>query len=350
MKLIEDVKLDFKDVLFRPKHSELSSRADVDLEREYIFKHSGYKWTGIPIIASNMDTVGTFETYEVLSKYHMLTCFHKYYDVEDFPVDKLDRNYYMVSIGIHDHDLVKLEQLVKRLDPQFVCIDVANGYSTRFVQFVKKVRALYPKITLVAGNVVTNEMVEELVLNCGVDIVKCGIGNGSVCLTRIQSGVGYPQLSAVMECSDAAHGLAGHIISDGGAVNPGDIAKAMGGGADFVMLGSMFAGHDESGGEMIEENGKKYKAFYGMSSDTAMNKYHGGVAKHRSSEGKTVKTPYRGPLEGTVQSILGGIRSTCTYIGARRLKDISKCTTFIRVNRQVNDVYGHENLWDPKAN
>lgn len=341
MKIVEGTKLDFRDVLLRPNRSELSSRAEVELEREFVFKHSGYRWTGVPIIASNMDTVGTFETYRVLAQHHMITCFHKHYEVSDYPED-LDPRYYMISVGIHESDAQKLDQLVAKLKPQFICIDVANGYSARVVEFVKRVRAQYPNLTLAAGNVVTNEMVQELILE-GVDIVKCGIGSGSVCLTRIQSGVGYPQLSAVIECSDAAHGLCGHMISDGGIVVPGDVAKAMGAGADFVMLGSMFAGHDESGGELIEEEGRKYKLFYGMASETAMNKYHGGVAKYRSSEGKTVKTPYRGPLEGTVLSILGGVRSACTYIGARRLKDISRCATFIQVNRQVNDVYGPNN-------
>ena len=339
MKIIEETKLDFKDVLLRPKRSEFGSRSEVSLEREFVFKHSGFKWRGVPIIASNMDTTGTFEVYYVLSKYKLITCFHKFYEVDDYPSD-LDPNYYMISIGTRDEDYTKLDELVKKLKPHFVCIDVANGYSTKFLDFVKKVHHKYPHLTLVAGNVVTNEIVEELTINCGVDIIKVGIGSGASCITRIQTGVGYPQLSAVMECADAAHGIDSHIISDGGITNAGDVAKAFGGGADFVMIGSYFAGHDESGGELIEENGKKYKMFYGMSSDTAMNKYHGGVAKYRSSEGKTVKVHYKGGIEQTVLSILGGLRSTCTYIGAKRLKDIPKCTTFLKVNRQVNDILG----------
>ena len=338
MKIIEDVKLDFKDVLFRPKRSELSSRSQVELEREIIFKHSGLVWKGIPIVASNMDTTGTFEIYRVLSKYKMITCFHKFYEVDDYP-DDLDPNYYIICIGTREEDYFKLKKLVEKLNPYFLCIDVANGYSTGFLNFVKKIRNEYPKLTILAGNVVTNEIVEELIINCGVDIVKVGIGSGSTCITRVQTGVGYPQLSAIIECSDASHGLGGQIMSDGGITNAGDISKAFGGGADFVMLGSMFAGHEESGGELIEENGKKYKIFYGMSSDTAMNKHYGGVANYRSSEGKTVKINYKGKIENTVMNILGGIRSTCTYIGARNLKDIPKCTTFLRVNRQINDIY-----------
>ena len=339
MKIIEDVKLDFKDVLIRPKRSTFGSRSEVDLEREFIFKYSGLRWKGIPIIAANMDTTGTFEVYNVLSRHKMITCFHKFYEVEDYP-DNLDPNYYMISIGIRDEDYHKLKQLVKKLNPHFLCIDVANGYSEKFLEFVKKVRHEYPKLTLVAGNVVTNEIVEELAINCEVDLIKVGIGSGASCITRVQTGVGYPQLSAVMECADAAHGIGCNIISDGGITCAGDVAKAFGGGADFVMIGSMFAGHDESGGDIIEENGKKYKIFYGMSSDTAMNKYHGGVAKYRSSEGKTVRILYKGPIEGTVLSVLGGVRSTCTYIGSKRLKDIPKCTTFLKVNRQVNDIHG----------
>jgi len=333
-----DAKLDFKDVLIRPKRSEFGSRSEVSLERTIIFKHSKREWTGIPIIAANMDTTGTFEVYRVLSKHKMITCFHKHYNVEDYPAD-LDPNYYMISIGIRDADYEKLKVLMEKLNPKpyFLCIDVANGYSIHFLNFVKKIHMEFPQLTLVAGNVVSNEIVEELSINCGVDIVKIGIGSGASCITRIQTGVGYPQLSAVMECADAAHGIACHIISDGGIINAGDVAKALGGGADFVMLGSYFAGHDESGGELIEENGKKYKIFYGMSSDTAMNKYHGGVAHYRSSEGKTVKIPYKGSLNDTVLNVLGGLRSACTYIGARRLKDIPKCTTFLKVSRQVND-------------
>ncbi|KHJ89543.1 putative GMP reductase [Oesophagostomum dentatum] len=175
--------------------------------------------------------------------------------------------------------------------------------------------------TIMAGNVVTGEMVEELLLT-GADIVKVGIGPGSVCTTRKKAGVGYPQLSATMECADAAHGLNGHVISDGGCTNPGDVAKAFGGGADFVMIGGLFAGHDQSGGEIIEKDGRKYKLFYGMSSDTAMKKHQGSVAEYRSSEGKTITIPYRGDVNGTVQDILGGIRSACTYTGAAKLKVI----------------------------
>ena len=343
MKIETTPKLDFKDVLFRPKRSKLSSRSQVQLEREIIFPNSSQTWTGVPIIASNMDTIGTFEMYEVLSKHKMITCFHKHYEVGDYPTD-LNREYYMISTGISDRDFAKLIEIVEAIDPKFICIDVANGYMYDLTLFAKKVRKLYPDKIIACGNVVTREMVEELVLNCGVDIVKCGIGSGSVCTTRLLSGVGMPQLSAVMECADAAHGVDGCIISDGGIIHPGDVSKAFGGGADFVMLGSVLPGHDESGGELVEENGEKYKIFYGMSSSTAMDKYHGGVAKYRSSEGKTVRVKYRGAVDNTVKNILGGVRSTCTYIGAGKLKHIPKCTTFMKVTQQVNTVYNGKEI------
>jgi GMP reductase len=343
MKIETTPKLDFKDVLFRPKRSKLSSRSQVQLEREITFPNSSQTWTGVPIIASNMDTIGTFEMYQVLSKHKIITCFHKHYQVGDYPAD-LDREYYMISTGISERDFAKLKEVVEAINPKFICIDVANGYMYDLTLFAKKVRKLYPDKIIACGNVVTREMVEELVLNCGVDIVKCGIGSGSVCTTRLLSGVGMPQLSAVMECADAAHGVDGCIISDGGIIHPGDVSKAFGGGADFVMLGSVLAGHDESGGELVEENGEKYKIFYGMSSSTAMDKYHGGVAKYRSSEGKTVKVKYRGAVDDTVKNILGGVRSTCTYIGAGKLKHIPKCTTFMKVTQQVNTVYNGKEI------
>lgn len=338
MKIENDVKLDFIDVLIRPKRSTLSSRSQVSMEREFSFPNSKSTWTGVPIIAANMDTVGTIEMYRELSKHKIITCLSKHYTVEEYPTD-MDKNYYMISTGINDADWVKLVHVMSKLNAKFICVDVANGYMNKLVEFVKRVRKMWPEVIIACGNVVSREMVEELIINGGADIVKVGIGSGSVCTTRIQTGVGMPQLSAVAECADAAHGINGMIISDGGITCPGDVAKAFGGGADFVMLGSMLAGHYESGGDLVEEDGKEYKIFYGMSSSTAMNKYHGGVANYRSSEGKTVKIKYKGPVENTVNDILGGVRSTCTYIGACRVKDIPKCCTFVMVNRQVNTIH-----------
>uniref|UniRef100_A0A8C5WEX4 GMP reductase n=1 Tax=Leptobrachium leishanense TaxID=445787 RepID=A0A8C5WEX4_9ANUR len=340
-----DIKLDFKDVLLRPKRSTLKSRGEVDLSRSFTFRNSGQTYHGIPIIAANMDTVGTFDMARALSKFSLFTAIHKHYGADEWKEFAATSPECLenvaVSSGTGQSDFQHLEEVLSAV-PQirYICLDVANGYSEQFVQHVKDVRARFPKHTIMAGNVVTGEMVEELILS-GADIIKVGIGPGSVCTTRKKTGVGYPQLSAVIECADAAHGLNGHIISDGGCCCPGDVAKAFGAGADFVMLGGMFAGHNESGGETIEKNGKKYKLFYGMSSETAMKKHAGGVAEYRASEGKTVEVPYRGDVEETIRDILGGIRSTCTYVGAAKLKELSRRTTFIRVTQQLNTVFNN---------
>ncbi|KAB1071914.1 GMP reductase [Tamlana haliotis] len=344
MRIEYDIKLGFKDVMIRPKRSTLKSRSEVRLEREFKFLHNPLTWSGIPIMAANMDTVGTFEMALALAEKQVFTAIHKHYTIEDWKnftseAPKQIENYIAVSTGTSDKDTNKLTQVFNIFPKlKFICIDVANGYSEHFTAFVRKTRAQFPDKVIIAGNVVTGEMVEELLIS-GADIVKVGIGPGSVCTTRVKTGVGYPQLSAIIECADAAHGLGGQIISDGGCTTPGDIAKAFGAGADFVMLGGMLAGHDESGGEIIEKNGEVFKKFYGMSSATAMEKHVGGVAEYRASEGKTVEVPYKGPVENTLQDILGGLRSTCTYVGAARLKELTKRTTFIRVNEQENRVY-----------
>ena len=366
MRIEDEVKLDFKDVLIRPKRSNLSSRKEVDLKRTFKFKHSGSEWTGVPVMASKMDGVGTLDMAHALYQNKMFTCLVKSYEMNDLTstVSKIGGNYFAVSTGTSTKDFVRLSSIVNEYpEVKFICIDVANGYSEQFGDYVEDVREAFPDKTIIAGNVVTADMTQELILR-GADIVKVGIGPGSVCTTRIQTGVGYPQLSAIIECADAAHGLGAHIIADGGCVCPGDVAKAFGAGADFVMLGGMLAGHDEGGGKVvtkyIETNEldpiakmsgvdynrefpkveeKKFVEFYGMSSDTAMNKHSGGVADYRSSEGRTVQVPYRGPVQNTVLDLLGGLRSTCTYVGAPTLRQLSKCTTFIRTNRQFNDVF-----------
>lgn len=344
MRIETGLKLGFKNVLIRPKRSTLKSRSQVSLLRKFKFMHSQYEWEGVPIMAANMDTTGTFEIAKALAKERLFTTLHKHYSLEDWGsfvsnTDESIRDYVAVSTGTSQRDADKLKKILTEFPHlKFICIDVANGYSEHFVAFVRATRKRYPDKVIIAGNVVTGEMVEELLLS-GADIVKVGIGPGSVCTTRIKTGVGYPQLSAVIECADAAHGIGGQIISDGGCTCPGDVAKAFGGGADFVMLGGMFSGHDESGGEVVEENGEKFKLFYGMSSSTAMDKYAGGVAEYRASEGKTVKVPYRGAVRNTILDVLGGVRSTCTYVGAERLKDLTKCTTFILVQEQANEVF-----------
>ena len=347
MRIEEDIKVDYSDVLIRPKRSTLKSRKDVSLHRKFKFKN-GKEWTGVPIAAANMDTTGTLEMARVLSENDMLTCLSKHIDNWKTDEDWKDPNS-MATFGMCEADEERLLSEVGGLITgefmgckDFLCLDVANGYSQKFIDFVKGVRDKWPDKIIIAGNVVTAEMTEALLI-AGADIIKIGIGPGSVCTTRKVAGVGYPQLSAVIECADAAHGLDGYIMADGGCQSPGDIAKAFGAGADFVMLGGMLAGHDESAGELKVDktNGEEYKVFYGMSSDTAMNKHSGGVATYRASEGKTVRVPYRGSVQSTINEILGGVRSACTYVGARTIKQLPKCTTFVRVNRQLNTVFGN---------
>ena len=344
MHIEHEVKLDYKDVLIRPKRSTLTSRSEVDITREFSFRHAKAPYRGIPIIAANMDTIGTFEMAKALDRFGLSTALHKHYGIDEYvrfftALERKPAAFYSMGITRADED--KFEKLVQAAPGavRYVCVDVANGYHENFVTFVTRLRSRHPELVIMAGNVVTGEMTEELVLS-GADIVKVGIGPGSVCTTRNLTGVGYPQLSAVIECADAAHGLGGHICADGGCTTPGDVAKAFGGGADFVMLGGMIAGHDECGGEIVERNGEKLQRFYGMSSRTAMELYAGGVAEYRAAEGKEVLVPYRGEVARTAQEVLGGVRSACTYVGARRLKELSKRTTFIRVTQQVNEVFG----------
>ena len=380
MRLETDIKLDYKDVLIRPKRSTLGSRKEVDLERKYKFRNfeaydmedviADVHFAGVPVMAANMDGVGTFTMADALAQQGMFTCLVKTYSVDELvdyfdTDDYLRTNYVAMSIGINGSDWNKFKEVYDRADGnlKYVCIDVANGYSNRFRDFVSEMRKTYPNIVIIAGNVVTGEMTEELIL-AGADIIKVGIGPGSVCTTRIQTGVGYPQLSAVIECADAAHGLGGHIIADGGCTTPGDVAKAFAAGADFVMLGGMLAGHDEGGGEIITKRyatnelepiakmsgtdydedrrvieEKKFVQFYGMSSTAANDKHFGGLKEYRSSEGREVLVPYRGAVANSIQDLLGGLRSTCTYAGARKLKQLSKCTTFVRCTQQFNAVY-----------
>ena len=378
LRIEEDTKLDYKDVLIRPKRSTLGSRKEVDLHRGFTWRNwqpedmsieqirpDTRHWRGIPIMAANMDGVGTFEIADKLAEAQMFTCLKKTYTVQElvgYFDDKFSERtqYVAMSIGITDSDHQKFRDVYEQTGDKlrYVCIDVANGYSNRFRDFVAKFRTLYPHIVIIAGNVVTGEMTEELIL-AGADIVKVGIGPGSVCTTRIQTGVGYPQLSAVIECADAAHGLGGHIIADGGCTCPGDVAKAFAAGADFVMLGGMLAGHDEGGGEVITKyyqtgeqwfkqndetyhpviENKKFVTFYGMSSKAANDKHFGGLKEYRSSEGRKVLVPYRGEVGTTIQDILGGLRSACTYAGAIRLKHLSKCTTFVKCTQTHNSIY-----------
>ncbi|MBW2998579.1 GMP reductase [Candidatus Woesearchaeota archaeon] len=346
MRFDSDVKFDFQDVLIRPKRSTLESRKDVVLKRKFKFIHSGREWEGIPIMAANMDTTGTFEMAKELSKNKIITTLHKFYtidELQDFFSDFNEPDYVAYTLGVREGDFEKLKDIIDLgLGEKFnfICLDVPNAYLECFVQNLQRVRRLCPRHTIIAGNVVTNEMTEELILK-GADIVKIGIGSGSACTTRKKTGVGYPQLSAVIECADAAHGISnnngcGLIISDGGAIYPSCVGKAFCGGADFAMLGGLFSGFKQSGGKLVTIKGKKYKEFYGMSSAKAMNRRYGGVAKHRASEGRQLRIPYKGDVNDFVLDLFGSLRSTGTYIGARGLKEFSRRTTFLLVNRQLN--------------
>ncbi|GAB5359970.1 hypothetical protein AAMO2058_000587400 [Amorphochlora amoebiformis] len=342
MRIESEIKLAFKDVLIRPRRSTLRSRSEVSLECTYEFRHAEGKWKGVPVIAANMDTTGTFEMCAELAKHKCLTAIHKHYSIEEWKKFTKEHpeclDYMAISAGTSESDFKKLVELVEACKLKMICLDIANGYSEHFAETIRRVRKQFPKKIIMAGNVVTADMTEELIL-AGADIIKVGIGPGSVCTTRKKAGVGYPQLSAVVECADAAHALGGKVISDGGCTNPGDMAKAFGAGADFVMLGGMFAGHTESGGQIVEINGKKFKEFYGMSSSTAMKKYSGKVANYRASEGKTIRVPYKGHVTYTVLDMLGGIRSACTYTGAATLDHLHDRCIFIRVPMQTNEVF-----------
>ena len=332
MRIEEGIKLDFDDVLIRPKRSDAPSRKAVDLTRMFKMPHSGQIFTCLPIIAANLDTVGTFAMATALAQRQACCALHKFYSLDDleyFYSRYKESIYSFYTLGIKEEDLVKLTTLTARVGSiNLICVDVANGYTKHFVNKVRIIRKLYPNCVLMAGNVATPEMVQELILE-GVDIVKVGIGPGAFCATRLVTGVGYPQLSAVIESADAAHGLGGFVCADGGCKTSGDIAKAFGAGADFVMLGGMLAGTQQCEGEWTEAGLK----VYGMSSQEAQEKYSGGVPKYATSEGRCSIVPAKGPVSNILSEITGGLRSACTYVGARGLKDFSKCCTFIQTRK-----------------
>ena len=340
MRLDQNIHLDYADVLLKPKRSTLSSRRDVDMTRTFTFRNSKESYTCCPIVASNMDGVGTFSMAKVLQDYKMMTVITKSTTPEQWKQavgDGIKLKYLSVCTGAkrNTKDNDTMHNVLKNYpDVKFITIDVANGYHEHFVDFVKQTRDEYPDKTIIAGNVVTAEMTEQLILS-GADIVKVGIGPGSVCTTRIMTGVGVPQFSAVVECADAANGVGGHIMADGGCVEPGDVAKALGGGAHFIMLGGMLAGHNES--ELPIVDGER--EFYGSSSDRAREVHGKSKAGYRGNEGRAITIPDRGPVKETVEDMLGGVRSACTYIGAIRLKDVPKCASFVRTNSVINKVY-----------
>ena len=329
MRIEESIMLDFDDVLICPKRSRAPSRKSVDLIRNFKCLHGG-TLKCLPIVAANMYATGTPKMADALSRFQALTCFHKFHDASTlmrFWADELPKTFY--TLGIRGDDFKKLKEFSQEyFSPSLICLDTANGYTMYFVERLQELRAAFPDAIIMAGNVVTPEMVQELLL-MGADIVKIGIGPGSVCTTRIETGVGFPQLSAVIECADAAHGLGGLICSDGGCKTPGDIAKAFAGGADLVMIGGMLAGCDECNGNWTDDG----LEFYGMSSEQAQTKFYGGVPDYCTAEGKCVTVPKKGPAANVLKRITGGLRSACTYAGADRLKDLSKCTTFVRLNK-----------------
>lgn len=332
MRIEADRKLDFDDVLIRPKRSRLKSRGDVELKRSFRMPHAKVEVSGVPIIAANMDTVGTFKMASALAQHSIFTALHKHYSVDQMKAAKVSGDFSFITFGIDDLNKIStVMDALKDVGANKICLDVANGYTEAFVDFIREMRKRHPEKVIMAGNVATADMTEALIL-AGADIVKVGIGPGSACMTRAMTGVGYPQLSSIIECADAAHGLGGLMCADGGCKMSGDVAKAFGAGADFVMLGGMFAGHtecmDETQIKSLSKNNNMVE-YYGMSSEEAMNKYSGGVALHRASEGRVVRVEYKGDVKDTVQDILGGIRSACTYVGASKLKELSKRTTFV---------------------
>jgi len=344
MRIVQEPKLNFEDVLLQPKRSTLTSRADVKMTRTFNFVNSGKQLEFCPIFASNMDGVGTFSMAKVLQEYKMMTVITKSTGIDQWQAAAgtgLRMQSLSVCTGTNvmwNPDAPDYKTMVQVLsnfpDVKFITIDVANAYHQNFIDFVKRIRDEYPDKIIIAGNVVTPEMTEELLLN-GADIVKIGIGPGSVCTTRTMTGVGVPQFSAIVDCSDAANGVGGHIMADGGCVFPGDIAKALGGGAHMVMIGGMLAGHDESESQLV--NGQR--EFYGMSSDRAREVHGKRKDGYRGNEGRFVTLPDRGPVKETIEDILGGVRSSATYIGARRLKDMAKCATFVTTHNVINRVY-----------
>jgi GMP reductase len=337
-------KFDYADVLIKPMISDVKSRKEVSLEVSNTFK-CGTSWNGIPIMAANMSTVGTHDMALALSDFKIITCLKKSGDYySDFATRFPEKEKYVsLTLGLDAESKLFVDSADIK-DPTFVCVDVANGYMTEFHKFTKKVREKWPKSILIAGNIVTQEGVVAL-SEAGVDLVKVGIGSGSMCLTRRVAGIGYPQLSAVLECVETAGALGIGIVSDGGIIHPGDFAKGFVAGSAFIMAGGIFTGHDECGGEIKHgEHGELKMLHYGMSSKTANEKYNGGLSDYRASEGRTVEVPYRGSVKNTVQEILGGIRSACSYVGAFNLPDLYNRGTLIKVNRTINNVFENNEI------
>jgi GMP reductase len=346
VELVPNWKLDFSDVLISPRPSSLNSRKEVVLTRTFEFPRSSTAWTVLPLMASNMDATGTIAMAKALARFKASGSLSKFIDTEmqvKF-FSEPDSRHSFLSMGITDDELERLRAVNRRVPITKISIEVANGYIEALPKFVAKVSREFPKAVILAGSVCTPEGTINI-LKAGADITRVGIGSGSVCITRRVTGVGYPQLSAVIECSQAAHEIGGFICSDGGCIVPGDICKAYCGGADFVMLGGMLAGHNESEGRITyKRSGAKRlpvsMEFYGMASDVARQKHYGTKLPYGAAEGKRVGVPYRGPVANTLCNILGGLRSMMTYIGAADMASIPGNARFVKVGRQFNNVFG----------
>lgn len=374
MQIIDSVQLDFSDVLIRPRRSTLASRKDVDITREYKFKWCPKVIKGTGIMQANMGTIGNFAVSERMLENGLFACLHKHHSVESLisfykKLLTYDDDRWMrclLSIGLKDNGVEKLERIYNELGIQVgIKLDVPNGYIPQVKEMVIKLRNEFPEMFIGVGNIATGDITEDLILS-GADCCFGSIGGGSNCLTRKQTGVGRPQFSTIVECAEAAHQVGGMFCSDGGITCPGDIGKAFGAGADFIMIGGLFAGTDEADGEIIEkyynigelnrtDNGdsytyspvietKKYKLFYGMSSTLAQEKFGNGKPKYRASEGRITQVPYVGSMDDVIEELLGGLRSLMTYIGARRLKDIPKQCIFYRVNNQLNRIFENNTI------
>ena len=369
MQIINETQLDFSDVLIKPRRSSIDSRSKVDITREYKFKWCPYVIKGTGIMQANMGTIGNFEVSRKMLDKGLFACLHKHHNIDiliKFYKELIKRGddtwrRCLLGIGLRDNGIDKLRQINKELGIQVgIKFDVPNGYIPQVKDKVIELRKEFPEMFIMVGNVVTGDITEDLILS-GADCVAVGIGGGSACRTREKTGCGRPQLSTVIECADAAHQVGGMICSDGGITCPGDICKAFGGGADFIMIGGLFAGTDEAEGEIITKwistgeydrvsydsgyifkphfEEKKFKQFYGMSSTLAQEKFQGGMKNYRASEGVVIEVPYSGSMDSILEDMLGSIRSMMTYIGAKNLKNIPKQCVFYKVNNQRNHIF-----------
>ena len=370
--ILSETYLDYSDILIKPKMgNNLSSRKDVNLTREYVFKRGQIR-KGLGIFNANMATVGNFETAKKLLKAGMFATLHKFYTAEEMidfmrqcQNEKTDYSNLFISIGIKNgiRELDKLKEIedgAMWFKPN-ICIDAPNFYINKAFEVLKHCRELFPESVIMCGNIASSDICHKLLDYA--DILKVGIGPGSVCRTRSVTGCGVPMVSCILDCADVVHSVGGMICADGGIVEVGDICKAFALNADFVMSGGMFAGTDEAEGEVIEKcyktneyaidmidgskpipdqplyDIKKYKLYYGMSSTLANNKFAGGMSNYKASEGREAFIPYTGSLDKILQDIKGGIASACTYIGAANVKDMSKCATLIKVNHTINKIF-----------